>query len=114
MSSRLFAALLVLALASCKSRSAPHEHDEHEHAASHDTKAQPPAANVLTVEPTMVRDLRITTLAAVSRPAGESVTVLGELGPNEDTYAEVSSPIPARVVQLLASPGDAVKAGQAL
>jgi cobalt-zinc-cadmium efflux system membrane fusion protein len=62
----------------------------------------------------MLRDLRITTAKAATRTGGEGVAVLGELKVNEDAYAEVGSPIAARVVRVLASPGDAVRQGQAL
>jgi cobalt-zinc-cadmium efflux system membrane fusion protein len=58
--------------------------------------------------------LRITTAPVQERPGGEGVTALGELGVNENAYAEVASPIPARVLSLLASPGQQVKKGQPL
>ena len=70
--------------------------------------------NVLRIDPEMMRDLRLTTAKAEARHAGERVDALGELHVNEDAYAEVGSPIAARVVKLLAGPGDAVKAGQVL
>jgi membrane fusion protein, heavy metal efflux system len=66
------------------------------------------------IEPSMLRDLRVTTQAAESRPAGESVTVLGELQVSEDAYAEVGSPISARVSRILVAAGDDVNAGQVL
>jgi len=72
------------------------------------------ADNVVRIEREMLRDLRITTAAAESRPAGDAVTVLGELRVNEDAYAEVGSPIPARVARVLAAPGEVVTPGQAL
>lgn len=62
----------------------------------------------------MLRDLRITTTKVEVRSAGEAVSVLGELRVDERLYAEVGSPIPARAVRLLASAGDAVRAGQPL
>jgi cobalt-zinc-cadmium efflux system membrane fusion protein len=42
------------------------------------------------------------------------VTVLGELLINEDAYAEVGAPIPARVSRVLAAPGDQVEPHQPL
>ena len=66
------------------------------------------------VEPAMLRDLRVTLQAAESRPAGDAVMVLGELRVNEDAYAEVASPIPARVARVLVAAGDVVAAGQPL
>jgi cobalt-zinc-cadmium efflux system membrane fusion protein len=62
----------------------------------------------------MLRDLRITTQAVESRPGGEGATILGELGVNEGAYGEVGPPISARVVSILAAPGQAVEKGQAL
>jgi cobalt-zinc-cadmium efflux system membrane fusion protein len=62
----------------------------------------------------MLRDLRITVIEAESRPGGEGVSLLGEVGVNEETYAEVGSALPSRVVRVLASPGDSVRRGQPL
>jgi cobalt-zinc-cadmium efflux system membrane fusion protein len=62
----------------------------------------------------MLRDLRVTTARAEARAAGETVTVLGELTVDEDRYAEIGSPVPARVVELLVGPGEDVVANQAL
>jgi cobalt-zinc-cadmium efflux system membrane fusion protein len=71
-------------------------------------------ASTLEIDREMLRDLRITTTKAESRPAGEAVSVLGELRVDEGRYAEVGSPITARAVRLLASAGDEVRAGQIL
>lgn len=68
----------------------------------------------LAVDPETLRDLKLTTFAAELRPGGEGVTALGELKVNEDAYAEVGSPIDARVVRPLASPGQSVRRGQPL
>ncbi len=68
----------------------------------------------LAVDPETLRDLKLTTFAAELRPGGEGVTALGELKVNEDAYAEVGSPIDARVVRPLASPGQPVRRGQSL
>ncbi|HKE18957.1 MAG TPA: efflux RND transporter periplasmic adaptor subunit [Kofleriaceae bacterium] len=81
-----------------------HESGEHRDAEQH----------VLRVDREMLRDLRITTAAAESRAAGERVTVLGELAVNQDAYAEVASPVAARVTKVLAASGDLVEAGRAL
>jgi cobalt-zinc-cadmium efflux system membrane fusion protein len=72
------------------------------------------AGEVIRIDPGMLRDLRVTTAEAESRPVGAAVTVLGELHVNEDRYAEVGSPIPARVVEARAAPGARVVAGQTL
>lgn len=66
------------------------------------------------VDPSMLRDLRITTAAVESRRGGDSVSLLGELSVDERAYAEVGVPIGARVTRLLAAPGDAVREGQPL
>ncbi len=66
------------------------------------------------IAPEMLRDLRVTTAPVEARPAGESVTVLGELAFSETAYAEVASPIPARVSSVAVTTGQSVKAGQRL
>jgi cobalt-zinc-cadmium efflux system membrane fusion protein len=66
------------------------------------------------IDPEMLRDLRVTTAVAESRPGAEGTPVLGELRVNEDSYAEVGSPVPARAVRLLAAPGQVVRRGQVL
>lgn len=86
------------------------EHDEQE--AEHADEGT--AEDLLTVNPEVLRDLKLTTFPAELRPAGEGVTALGELKVDETAYAEAGSPIPARVTALFASPGDAVRRGQAL
>ena len=119
---RLGGLLLVIA---CSKESAPADHHEHAHepeerhaapatgAGERPTETGAGAPSVR-IDPGMLRDLRITTQAAEARSADEHVTVLGELRVNEDAYAEVSSPIPARVSRVLAAPGDLVQAQQAL
>lgn len=89
------------------------EHDDHEEHEEHGKESKA-SENTVRVERGMLRDLRVTTQAAESRPAGDVVTVLGELRVNEEAYAEIGSSIPARVWRVLAAPGDVVKAGQAL
>jgi cobalt-zinc-cadmium efflux system membrane fusion protein len=68
----------------------------------------------LAVDPEVLRDLKLTTFPAELRPGGEGVTALGELKVNEQAYAEVGTPIPARIVRLVASPGQLVRRGQPL
>jgi membrane fusion protein, heavy metal efflux system len=108
-------ALALVAAGACKERppetspeSSEHaEHGEHEH-------GDAGGATLVHIDPGMLRDLRITTAAVEDRPGGEGVTALGELGVNEDRYAEVSTPVAAQVTQVQAATGDAVKVGQAL
>jgi membrane fusion protein, heavy metal efflux system len=71
-------------------------------------------AGVVHVDPGMLRDLRITTQGVESRNSAEEVTLLGELGVDERAYAEVATPVAARVTRLLVNPGDSVAAGGAL
>jgi membrane fusion protein, heavy metal efflux system len=88
------------------------------HADEHDQDEQgarsPASPGTLRVDPGMVRDLRITTAAVENRPGGQGVTVLGELRPDQEAYAEVGSPVDGRVVSVTASPGDLVKTGAPL
>jgi membrane fusion protein, heavy metal efflux system len=117
-------AACLIAVPGCDTEQHPDqgERHEHEHEAGepgHAEAARPsetaaPEGNIVRIEPGMLRDLRVTTQAAESRPAGDSVTVLGELQISEDAYAEVGAPIPARVSRVLAAPGDLVRAEQAL
>ena len=107
--------LILLVLACGRSSDERDLDDAHEQpsadASHHD---EPPAAGFLEIDPEMLRDLRITTSRAEARTGGEGVTVLGEVGVNEEAYSEVGVPIAARVVDVLASPGERVEAGQPL
>jgi cobalt-zinc-cadmium efflux system membrane fusion protein len=69
---------------------------------------------LIKIAPDMMRDLRVTTGKAQARAAGETISALGELHVNEDAYAEIASPVSARVTKVLARPGDLVAAGQVL
>ncbi|HKU44008.1 MAG TPA: efflux RND transporter periplasmic adaptor subunit [Polyangiales bacterium] len=107
---------ILLVLCACDGRHAEHDHDEHaadpkqsEHA-EHDRERP----GVVRVEPGMLRDLRITVREAELRSAGEAIAALGELVVNEERYAEVGSPIAARVARVLVAAGDKVSAGQPL
>lgn len=68
----------------------------------------------LRIDPSMRRDLRVTTAVVESRAGTEQVTLLGEFAVDERAYAEVGVPIAARVHRLLSSTGEAVRAGQPL
>lgn len=69
---------------------------------------------ILRIEPTMLRDLRVTTATVEVRTNTERVSLLGELGVDETAYAEVGTPVPARVIALRAAPGDRVRRGAPL
>ena len=70
--------------------------------------------DVVEVEPSMLRDLRITTQPVESRTAAEGLSLLGELEVDQRRYAEVGVPMSARVVRVLALEGDVVTAGEVL
>jgi membrane fusion protein, heavy metal efflux system len=78
------------------------------------THAGEAGQNLVRIDPEMLRDLRITTTVAESRSGAEGTPVLGELRVNENAYAEVGTPVPARAVRLAAAPGQVVKRGQVL
>jgi cobalt-zinc-cadmium efflux system membrane fusion protein len=71
-------------------------------------------ANTLEVDEGMLRDLRITTSGVESRPGGERVVLLGALAVDQSAYAEVGTPVAARVTQLRVNAGDTVGRGQVL
>ena len=70
--------------------------------------------NTVEVDEGMLRDLRVTTRAVESRAGGELVMLLGELAVDQRAYAEVGTPVAARVTRLLVDAGDAVSSGQTL
>ena len=71
-------------------------------------------ANTVEVDEGMLRDLRITTRDVESRPGGERAMLLGELAVDQRAYAEVGTPVAARVTRLLVNAGDVVGRGQTL
>ena len=71
-------------------------------------------ANTVEVDEGMLRDLRITTRPVESRPGGERVVLLGELAVDQRAYAEVGTPVAARITSLFANAGDPVRTGQPL
>ena len=70
--------------------------------------------NEVRIEESMLRDLRLTTAVVESRTGAEDVMLLGELAVDQRRYAEVGVPVAARAMQLLAAPGDVVRAGDLL
>jgi membrane fusion protein, heavy metal efflux system len=87
-------------------------------AASTSTAAEPDKhkedANTVEVDEGMSRDLRITTRPVESRAGGELIMLLGELAVDQRAYAEVGTPVAARVTRLLVNAGDPVRSGQTL
>lgn len=110
--STALAAALALALSSCARKD--HDDDERPRSAAEEAREKSAQAGVVDVDEAMWKDLGITTSPVVARAAGEGARARGELRVNEDAYAEVSAPLPARVERALAAPGDVVKAGQGL
>lgn len=108
----IIATLVALLAFGCKQSEAEGGHHEEEVGATRSHAERP--ANILEVEETMLRDLRLTTTRVEQRPGGEGVTVVGELQADQSHYAEVGTPVTARVVRLLAAPGQHVRAGQVL
>ncbi|MGN6183850.1 MAG: efflux RND transporter periplasmic adaptor subunit [Thermoanaerobaculia bacterium] len=107
----LLIAALLAALA-CSKQEAEGEHHDDDTRATEAHAARP--SNSLEVEETMLRDLHLTTTKVEQRPGGEGVSVVGELQADQSRYAEVGSPVTARVVRLLAAPGQQVRRGQVL
>jgi cobalt-zinc-cadmium efflux system membrane fusion protein len=71
-------------------------------------------AGIVRIEPTMLRDLQVTTAAVEKRLGTESAPVVAELRVAEHAYAELSSPVAARAMRVLATAGQEVKRGQLL
>jgi len=111
----LAACLLIgMGLAACRREAEkPQEHSRPEGTAA-DARQTEASPDVLRIDPGMLRDLRITVVEAESRPGGEGVSLLGEVGVNEESYAEVGSVVASRAVRILASPGESVRRGQPL
>lgn len=110
----LIALLLSLGCAGKEKEEAHEETEREEHAAEEHPAEAKEEEGVLAVDSEVLRDLKLTTFPAELRPGGEGVTALGELKVNESAYAEVSAPIPGRIVRLTASPGEPVRRGQRL
>jgi cobalt-zinc-cadmium efflux system membrane fusion protein len=109
----LIVAILATALAfGCRKSETEGEHHEEQGPAAEAHAER--SANILEIEETMLRDLRLTTTKVEQRPGGEGVSVVGELQADQTRYAEVGAPVTARVVRLLAAPGQSVRAGQVL
>lgn len=105
---------LLLPLAGCGGGEKEEAHKAPEPAGEEHHEEEEAGEGTLAIDPETLRDLKLTTFAAELRPGGEGVTALGELKVDEDTYAEVGSPIGARVVRPLAGPGQFVRRGQPL
>lgn len=106
-------ATLLLMLSGCKAKDqddAPNQ----EHASAREAPPSKAEHGLLRIEAEMLRDLKVTTAPVEERPGGEGVVLLGELHVNENAYAEIGSPVPARVIAVLVSSGQSISSGQAL
>lgn len=103
--------LLCALVASCGRGSEPGPANASEPAAAADA-THADEANILEVDEGMLRDLRITTRAVESRTGGDLVVLLGELAVDQSAYAEVGTPVAARVARVLVNTGDTVRPGQ--
>jgi cobalt-zinc-cadmium efflux system membrane fusion protein len=90
------------------------EHDDGDGDDHADGEHKDGETDTLQIGADTLRDLRITIAPVETRTAAETLTLLGELGVNEEAYAEVGAPLAARVTRLVAAAGDDVRAGQPL
>lgn len=113
--SRTMLLLATLALFGCGGEAAAPAHEEtgDTHDGAHAPEGEAPPGHV-TLDPTMLRDLRLTTAAVERRTDDTRVTALGDVRVDASRTAEVDAPLGARVVRLLAAAGDDVTAGQPL
>jgi cobalt-zinc-cadmium efflux system membrane fusion protein len=112
--SRTVAALLLaVGVAACRSDSRSAEAPRRETPVDK-SEARESSATSLRIDQEMLRDLRITTSKVEQHRGGESSSLLGELGVNQNAYAEVSAPLAARVVSLRAIEGQHLRAGDVL
>ncbi len=92
-----------------------HEHAEREaHAVHGEGEHEEAKQDEVRIDPTMLRDLKVTTAPSEARSAAETVAVLGELTVNQNAYAEVAAPVAARVVTVSADVGQKLEAKQPL
>lgn len=93
-----------------------HEHAERERHGEHGEGEEGHAdgKGEVRIDPSMLRDLKVTTAPAEARSAAETVAVLGELTVNQNAYAEVAAPVAARVVTVSADIGQKIRATQPL
>ncbi len=69
---------------------------------------------VVRIEPTMLRDLRVTTAKVTVKPGGDVIAALGQVGVNQNAFAEISAPLAGRISGLHVQAGQTVRRGQAL
>lgn len=112
MSERLMIALFAGSLVAC--RPAPPEKAA---AAAERPRTEPtplPDRGMVRISDEMLRDLHVTTAPVEEHRGAEAASMLGELGVNENRYAEVGVPLQARITRLLAVQGQRVREGDGL
>ena len=114
MTVRTLASFVCLALAACGRGPGENASPASPQATATALEAHEEAPNTVEVDEGMLRDLRITTRPVESRAGGERVVLLGGLEVDQRAYAEVGTPVAARVVRLTANAGDSVSSGQTL
>ena len=114
MTPRMFVLLIGCALAACAQPSETPQRSAPPEVTPEKPDTHMEEANTVEVDEGMLRDLRVTTRAVESRPGGERVVLLGELAVDQETYAEVGTPVAARVLKVHVGLGDQVRQGQLL
>jgi cobalt-zinc-cadmium efflux system membrane fusion protein len=114
MNGRIFMVVALIATLAVGCKKSEHEGEQREEAGHAAAAQTSKPANVLEIEETMLRDLRVRTAQVELRPGGEGVSVVGEVRADQTRYAEVGAPTSARVIRLAASAGQRVRAGQLL
>jgi len=104
---------IALTVVACRSES-PSTPQPRPDSQTEKTESPGVTGSTLRIDREMLRDLRITTSKVEEHRGGESSSLLGELGVNQNAYAEVSAPLQARVVSLLAVDGQRVRSGDVL
>src|SRR4029079_16840354 len=99
---------IALTVVACRSES-PSTPQPRPDSQTEKTESPGVTGSTLRIDREMLRDLRITTSKVEEHRGGESSSLLGELGVNQNAYAEVSAPLQARVVSLLAVDGQRVR-----
>jgi len=103
-------ATLLLILWGCKGKNEDQAPNQEQSSAPEAAQSKS-QRGLLRIEAEMLRDLKVTTALVEERPGGEGTVLLGELHVNENTYAEIGSPIQARVVAVLVSSVYCIRAG---
>lgn len=92
----------------------PDNRDAHSPGDASPEHDRPESVGIVRIEPTMLRDLRVTTAAVEKRPGTESAPVVAELRVAEHAYAEVSAPVAGRAMRVAVTAGEQVTRGQLL